>query len=82
MSKTAIISSELTPSVPGIVDSGPLWPRLTPEGRERMFAGFPLRAPAKRVAVPAERANAVLFVLTNSFLTGSVLPIDRGARLM
>src|SRR5207249_258027 len=61
---------------PGIVDSGPFWSRLTPEGRERMFADFALRAPAKRVGVPAEQANAVLFALTNPFLTGSVLPID------
>jgi NAD(P)-dependent dehydrogenase (short-subunit alcohol dehydrogenase family) len=67
---------------PGIVDSGPFWSRLTPEGRERMFADFALRAPAKRVGVPAEQANAVLFALTNPFLTGSVLPIDGGALLM
>jgi len=53
-----------------------------PEGRERMFADFALRAPAKRVGVPAEQANAVLFALTNPFLTGSVLPIDGGALLM
>jgi len=67
---------------PGIVDSGPFWSRLTPEGRERMFADFALRAPAQRVGVPAEQANAVLFALTNPFLTGSVLPIDGGALLM
>lgn len=30
----------------------------------------------------AEQANAVLFALTNPFLTGSVLPIDGGALLM
>ena len=45
-------------------------------------ADFALRAPAKRVGVPAEQANAVLFALTNPFLTGSVLPIDGGALLM
>ena len=28
---------------PGIVDSGPFWSRLSPEGRERMFADFALR---------------------------------------
>ena len=67
---------------PGIIDSGPFWSRLTSEGRERMFADFALRAPAKRVGVPAEQANAVLFALTNPFLTGSVLPIDGGALLM
>ena len=67
---------------PGIVDSGPFWSRLTPEGRERMFADFALLAPAKRVGVPAEHANPVLFALTNPFLTGSVLPIDGGALLM
>jgi NAD(P)-dependent dehydrogenase (short-subunit alcohol dehydrogenase family) len=36
----------------------------------------------KRVGVPAEQANAVLFALTSPFLTGSVLPIDGGALFM
>jgi hypothetical protein len=47
-----------------------------------MFGDFALRARAKRVSVPAEQANAVLFALTNPLLTGSVLPIDGGALLM
>jgi hypothetical protein len=33
-------------------------------------------------AVAVDAANAVLFALTNPFLTGSVLPIDGGALLM
>lgn len=32
--------------------------------------------------MPVEEATAVLFALTNPFLTGSVLPIDDGALLM
>lgn len=67
---------------PGIVDSGPFWDRLAPEARERMFADFAGRVPARRVGSPAEQADAVLFAMTNSFVTGAVLPIDGGALLV
>lgn len=67
---------------PGIVDSGPFWSRLAPDAREKMFADFALRSPGKRVGVPADQSSAVLFALTNPFLTGTVLPIDGGALLM
>ena len=36
----------------------------------------------KTVVVIGAGSNAVLFALTNPFLTGSVLPIDGGALLM
>jgi len=67
---------------PGIVDSGPFWGRLQPEDRERMFADFALRAPARRIGTPADQASAVLFAMSNPFLTGAVLAIDGGALLM
>jgi NAD(P)-dependent dehydrogenase (short-subunit alcohol dehydrogenase family) len=67
---------------PGIVDSGPFWDRLNAEDRERMFADFALRAPARRIGTPADQASAVLFAMSNPFLTGAVLAIDGGALLM
>jgi NAD(P)-dependent dehydrogenase (short-subunit alcohol dehydrogenase family) len=67
---------------PGIVDSGAFWGRLTDAERERMFADFAVRAPARRVGTPADQASAVLFAITNPFVTGTVLAVDGGAMLM
>lgn len=67
---------------PGIVDSGAFWDRLGTDARDQMFADFARRAPARRVGVPAEQASAVLFAISNPFLTGAVLPVDGGALLV
>lgn len=67
---------------PGIVDSGPFWSPLGDEARERMFSDFAQRSPARRVGLPDEQADAVLFAIGNPFLTGAVIPIDGGALLM
>jgi len=67
---------------PGIVDSGPFWSALGDEARERMFSDFALRSPARRVGLPDEQADAVLFAIGNPFLTGAVIPVDGGALLM
>lgn len=67
---------------PGIVDSGLFWDRLGTDTRDRLFDDFASRAPARRVGRPEDQASAVLFAITNPFVTGAVLPIDGGALLM
>ncbi len=67
---------------PGIVDSGPFWGALGDEARERMFSDFAQRSPARRVGLPDEQAEAVLFAIANPFVTGAVIPVDGGALLM
>ncbi len=67
---------------PGVVDSGPFWGRLAPEARERLFADYALRAPARRVGRPEHLASAALFAMTNAFVTGTVLAVDGGGLLM
>jgi NAD(P)-dependent dehydrogenase (short-subunit alcohol dehydrogenase family) len=67
---------------PGIVDSGPFWERLGTEARERLFADFAQRSPARRVGTPADLASAALFAISNPFLTGTVLAVDGGGLLM
>lgn len=67
---------------PGIVDSGPFWERLGPEGREKLFTDFAQKSPARRVGRPEDVAAAALFALANPFLTGTVLAIDGGGLLM
>jgi NAD(P)-dependent dehydrogenase (short-subunit alcohol dehydrogenase family) len=67
---------------PGIVDSGPFWDRLGPEGRERLFTDFAQKSPARRVGQPEDVAAAALFAIANPFLTGTVLAVDGGGLLM
>jgi NAD(P)-dependent dehydrogenase (short-subunit alcohol dehydrogenase family) len=67
---------------PGIVDSGPFWGALGAEERDRMFADFARRSPARRVGQPEDQASAALFAIANPFLTGTVLAVDGGALLM
>jgi NAD(P)-dependent dehydrogenase (short-subunit alcohol dehydrogenase family) len=67
---------------PGIVDSGAFWDRLGADSRDRLFADFSRRAPAGRVGRVEEQAQTVLHCLVNPFLTGAVLPVDGGARLV
>jgi NAD(P)-dependent dehydrogenase (short-subunit alcohol dehydrogenase family) len=67
---------------PGIVDSGPFWDRLGPEGRERLFTDFAQKSPARRVGRPEDVAAAALFAIDNPFLTGTVLAVDGGGLLM
>jgi len=67
---------------PGIVDSGPFWERLGPEGREKLFADFAQKSPVRRVGQPEDVAAAALFAIANPFLTGTVLAVDGGGLLM
>ena len=59
---------------PGIVDSGPFWDRLGAEGRERLFADFATKAPARRVGRHEDLAAAALFGHRHPFLTGPCSP--------
>ena len=66
---------------PGVVDSGPFWDRLGEEGKGRVFADFAAKAPAGCVGRPEDQAAAVLFAISNPFLTGAVIPVDGGGQL-
>lgn len=67
---------------PGVVDSGSFWDRLGAEARERLFADYAKKVPARRVGRPEDLASATLFAMTNPFLTGTVLSVDGGGLLM
>jgi NAD(P)-dependent dehydrogenase (short-subunit alcohol dehydrogenase family) len=60
---------------PGVVDSG-AWDGRP--DRDEFFAGTAARNPARRIGRPVDVADAVLFALTNSFLTATTLHIDGG----
>jgi NAD(P)-dependent dehydrogenase (short-subunit alcohol dehydrogenase family) len=64
---------------PGLIDT-PLWDAF---GRQReMFAARAAKLPVGRIGRPEEVAEAVVFLMTNGFITGTVLPIDGGGGLV
>ncbi|MFC4943569.1 SDR family oxidoreductase [Pseudonocardia sp. GCM10023141] len=65
---------------PGVIDTG-AWDALGDEGKAAMFAEQSERNPARRVGTADDIAGAVLFALTNTFLTGVTLAVDGGEAL-
>jgi NAD(P)-dependent dehydrogenase (short-subunit alcohol dehydrogenase family) len=65
---------------PGTVDTG-AWDALGEQGKADYFANISDRNPAKRIGTTDDIANAVLFALTSTFLTGQTLHIDGGEPL-
>jgi NAD(P)-dependent dehydrogenase (short-subunit alcohol dehydrogenase family) len=65
---------------PGIVDT-PLLDRLVPGGRDDVIAAMAKRVPLGRVAQPEEIADAIFFLMSNEYVTGTTLTVDGGASL-
>ncbi|GAA0329867.1 SDR family oxidoreductase [Actinoallomurus spadix] len=65
---------------PGIVDSG-AWDRLGAD-KEAFLRGVAERNPARRVGTADDLVQAVLFAIGNPFVTGTVLHVDGGGRLV
>ncbi|MDI9897085.1 SDR family oxidoreductase [Rhodococcus sp. IEGM 1381] len=63
---------------PGIVDSG-AWDSMG-AGKDSFFAETARANPAGRVGRPDDVVAAVLFVLTNTFVTGTTVHVDGGGR--
>ena len=66
---------------PGVVDSG-AWDALGAAGKDKLFADTAARNPARRIGTPQEVSGAVLDAISNQFLTGTVLHLDGGGRLV
>jgi NAD(P)-dependent dehydrogenase (short-subunit alcohol dehydrogenase family) len=63
---------------PGLTDT-PVWDELLPPGtRDTVLAQAAASVPLKRVASPDEIADAVVFLLTCGYATGSVVFADGG----
>jgi NAD(P)-dependent dehydrogenase (short-subunit alcohol dehydrogenase family) len=65
---------------PGVIDTG-IWDSLGPQGEADYFANLRVHNPARRIGTVDDIANAVLFAMTNSFLTGVTLKVDGGEPL-
>jgi NAD(P)-dependent dehydrogenase (short-subunit alcohol dehydrogenase family) len=66
---------------PGTVDTG-AYDALGEEKKAAMFASREATVPARRVGRAEDIADAVVFALTNTFLTGVSLSIDGGEPLV
>ncbi|MFI1562867.1 SDR family oxidoreductase [Streptomyces sp. NPDC020490] len=64
---------------PGIVDTGS-WDGLGAD-KEAFLRQVAERNPARRVGTPDDLVQAVLFAMTNPYVTGTVLHVDGGGRL-
>jgi NAD(P)-dependent dehydrogenase (short-subunit alcohol dehydrogenase family) len=65
---------------PGIVAT-PTWDGMATEDREAMFTRLEGALPSGRVGTAEDLAAAVWLLLTNGFVTGTVLHVDGGHRL-
>jgi NAD(P)-dependent dehydrogenase (short-subunit alcohol dehydrogenase family) len=66
---------------PGVVDTQ-WWDRVVPaEQRGAVLASFVAGTPAGRVGTPEDIADVIALLVRNGYMTGTVIPVDGGARL-
>jgi len=66
---------------PGVIDT-PWWNWMQEDQKRAAFARFAAATPVGRVGTPQDVAEAIVFLLGNSFMTGCVLECDGGLRLI
>ena len=66
---------------PGVIDT-PWWNWMQEDQKTSAFAKFAAATPAGRVGKPEDIAQAIVFLIGNSFMTGCVLECDGGLRLV
>jgi len=62
---------------PGIIDT-PSRSKMPEDARENFYATVAGKLPVKRVGKPEDVAQSVLYLLQNSFVTGTVLHVEGG----
>jgi NAD(P)-dependent dehydrogenase (short-subunit alcohol dehydrogenase family) len=66
---------------PGWVDT-PIWDTIAGEGKTARLDAMASRLPAGRVGQPDDIAQAILALVRNPFITGTVFHVDGGQRLV
>lgn len=66
---------------PGYTDT-PMWDGIMGENKAEILASVAEKLPVKKIATPEEVASAVLFLMSNASVTGEVIHIDGGQRLI
>jgi NAD(P)-dependent dehydrogenase (short-subunit alcohol dehydrogenase family) len=80
-----ILASELRPTrvngvAPGVVDT-PWWSRVPEATRHDLFERLANEVAVGRVGTPEDLAGAIMFLTTNTFVTGTILDCDGGWKL-
>jgi NAD(P)-dependent dehydrogenase (short-subunit alcohol dehydrogenase family) len=65
---------------PGLIAT-PLWSKLSDDARNSLFEGAAARLPAQRVGQPEDVANAVVYLASTPFATGSTVLVDGGGAI-
>ena len=65
---------------PGVIDTG-AWDAMGEDGKRSYFEHISSTNPARRIGTTEDVSGAVLFAMTNSFMTGVTLKIDGGEPL-
>lgn len=66
---------------PGVVDT-PWWDWLSPDEKRETFNRFAQAAPVGRVGKPEDIAQAIVFLIGNTFMTGCIVECDGGLHLV
>jgi NAD(P)-dependent dehydrogenase (short-subunit alcohol dehydrogenase family) len=66
---------------PGVIDT-PWWNRMPENQRRETFDKFAVATPVGRIGRPEDIAQAIVFLIGNSFMTGCILECDGGLRLV
>lgn len=66
---------------PGYTDT-PMWDGIMGENKIQILASIAAKLPVKKIASPEEVASAVLFLMSNASITGEVIHVDGGSRLI
>lgn len=65
---------------PGLVDT-PLWDKLSADARQSMYDAAAARLPARRIGRPEDIANAIVYLATTPYATGSTVLLDGGGAI-
>jgi NAD(P)-dependent dehydrogenase (short-subunit alcohol dehydrogenase family) len=66
---------------PGLIAT-PLWSKLSEDARQTMYEGAAARLPARRVGQPEDVANAVVYLASTPYATGSTVLVDGGGAIV
>lgn len=65
---------------PGVIDT-PWWDAFPEEQKQAMFGDYAAKTPVGRVGQPEDVAQAIAFLIGDSFISGHMLVCDGGLRL-
>lgn len=66
---------------PGYTDT-PMWDSIMGENKDSILSEIASKLPTKKIASPEEVASTVLFLMSNQAITGEVIHVDGGGRLI